>query len=188
MNVREIMSAQVASCRAEDTNEHAAHLLWERDCGALPVLGSSDEVVGVVTDRDLCMAAYTRGARLQDLKVGEAMARHVFACRPEDSLETALGLMREHRVRRLPVLDEERRLLGLVSINDLVREVDDWPEGTERDGLALTVLETLSAIGAHREPVTELRPAESARQDAGREGPRETAGRRTPAKGARRAR
>ena len=121
MKVRELMTRDVGSCSVDDGLHRAAQILWERDCGIVPVVDGESRVIGVITDRDVCMAAYTKGAPLACLRVGDAMATRVSTCAPGDEIETALALMRERQVRRLPVVAEGGVLLGILSIADLVR-------------------------------------------------------------------
>jgi CBS domain-containing protein len=121
MNVDQCMSRNPQSCHAEDSLERAAQIMWEADCGCVPVLGEDSRVIGMITDRDICMAAYTRGARLRDVAVGSTMAHDPASCRPGDSIESALSTMRKRQVRRLPVLDAAGGLLGLISFMDIAR-------------------------------------------------------------------
>jgi CBS-domain-containing membrane protein len=161
LRVRDVMSTDVATCRATDSDQHAAQLMWDRDCGVVPVVDDREHAIGVVTDRDLCMASLTKGRSLAGLAVGEAMSGQVHACEADDALEDALGLMRRHRVRRLPVLDADRRVVGMLSLNDLVLAVED---GGRRDRKSLLdgLLLTLGAVSAHRaEPVVTLAPEAS---------------------------
>jgi CBS-domain-containing membrane protein len=95
--------------------------MWEFDCGIVPVTGPDGRLVGVVTDRDICMAAYTQGVALTAIPVATAMAKQVVAARGEELVEQAEHLMGESQVRRLPVLDAENRPVGIVSMNDLAR-------------------------------------------------------------------
>ena len=90
--------------------------------GVIPVVNHEGAVVGMVTDRDLCMAAYTQGKPLGEIPVSTAMARDVFGCRPQDSIESVEHLMRDKHIRRVPVIDAEGRLVGLISLNDIVRD------------------------------------------------------------------
>jgi len=92
--------------------------MWEGDCGAVPVL-EGDQVIAMLTDRDICMAAYTRDRPLSHLDARVAMSQRLVSCRPGDDIERVQRRMREHQVRRLPVVDEQRRLLGVVSLKDL---------------------------------------------------------------------
>ena len=89
MRVDQVMNQPPISCRGYETLNHAAHLMWEHDCGAIPVVNDRDEVVGIITDRDICMAAYSTGDRLADIPVARIMARRVYSVRPDHSVEDA---------------------------------------------------------------------------------------------------
>jgi CBS domain-containing protein len=121
MRVGELMQKEARSCRADDTMNEAARIMWESDCGFVPVVAEdgTGRVVGVITDRDVCMASYTRGKPLHDLRVSDAMSSTVRACSPNDSLTSAETEMRTGRVRRLPVLDGSGQLLGVLSLADI---------------------------------------------------------------------
>lgn len=117
------MHSDVAACRAGDPMHVAASLMWRHDCGFVPVAdGATGRVEGVVTDRDLCMAALLSGRGLAELTVGDAMARDPATCHPDDDLRAVHATMRERRIRRLPVVDDDGVLVGVVSLGDLVRE------------------------------------------------------------------
>jgi CBS domain-containing protein len=124
MQVKEIMTQQVQACRPEASLESAAQLMWDYDCGWLPVCTGDgvSQPVGVVTDRDICMCALFQGKPLRELRVSDAMAREILSCRPEDSLEKAERAMRAAHIRRLPVIDGEGGLVGVLSLADLARE------------------------------------------------------------------
>lgn len=150
MKVEELMTKQVVACRTEDTLARAAQIMWEHDCGAVPVVDDAMRVVGMVTDRDGFMAAYTQGRRLDDVSVGTAMSRRIFVCHADSQVQTAELMMREARVHRLPVVDAERRLVGIVALADLARHVH---VGVRRpdDGLSTqSVALTLATISAAR--------------------------------------
>lgn len=134
MKIDEMMTRSVATCTCDDSLETAARIFWERDAGVVPVVDARGVIVGMLTDRDVCIAAWSRGARPGELRVGDAMSKRVQVCWPDDSVEVALELMVEQRVRRLPVVDSERRLLGLVSLCDLARAAarDSRPAARER--------------------------------------------------------
>lgn len=120
LSVQQIMTDAVASCSPDERLNDAARLMWEHDCGSVPVIADG-KLAGIITDRDICMAAYTQGRPLSDIAVKDAMARHVHACRPDDTLARAASLMADARVRRLPVVDAEQRLVGIVSMADIAR-------------------------------------------------------------------
>ena len=142
MRVDQLMSQPAVTCRTDDTLHTAARLMWDNDCGALPVVGEGGTVVGMITDRDACMAAYTQGLPLQAIPVSRAMSRRLFSCRPDHALEAAERLMAEKQVRRLPVLDGQGRAVGVLSLNDVAREA----ASRAGDGLASDVAKTLGAI------------------------------------------
>jgi CBS domain-containing protein len=122
MKTMELMTKEVRTCGPRDTLDVAAGAMWEGDLGCIPVVDAARRVVGMVTDRDLCMAAYTQGKALHAIPVNSAMAREAVCCRTDDDLSAALVLMQRHRLRRLPVVDAGGRLAGILSLNDLARQ------------------------------------------------------------------
>ena len=120
MNVSEIMTTDVACCGADESMEVAARRMWDRDCGCVPVLRDG-VVAGMITDRDICMAALTQGQPLAKMTVGSAMSSNAWTCRPSDSLEDAERVMQERQVRRLPVVGPKGEIVGILSLNDLAR-------------------------------------------------------------------
>jgi len=121
MKVQDLMTTEVGTCRAFDNADRAAQIMWERDCGAVPILDQEGCVVAMLTDRDLCMAAMTQGRALSEIRVSSAMSRDLWACRPDDDLSQTEAVMRARKVRRLPVVDGEGKLVGLLSLSDLAR-------------------------------------------------------------------
>ena len=104
MTVGDLMTRDVKTCGCQDGLDVAARLMWANDCGSVPVVDENGRIVGMLTDRDICMAALTQGGPLTHLCVANAMANVVYSCLPEDSLATAEDLMRDHQIRRLPVM------------------------------------------------------------------------------------
>jgi CBS domain-containing protein len=115
-----IMTPRPATCAPSETLAQAVTRMWNLDIGWLPVV-EGDQLVGIVTDRDACIAACTRGMRMDDLTVASAMSREVWSCTPQNTIDEALGLMRAHKIRRLPVQDEEGRLVGVITLGDIAR-------------------------------------------------------------------
>ncbi|MDZ4773323.1 MAG: CBS domain-containing protein [Planctomycetota bacterium] len=146
MKIADLMTRDVITCGPEDSADQAARLMWEHDCGVIPVVDAQRRPIGMITDRDVCMAGYTMGRRLVDIRVGDVMTRNVQTCSPEEPVAAAEFAMRQRHVRRLPVIDSELRLVGLLSLNDLARVAakdDRKPaNGLTRD----TVAETLASI------------------------------------------
>ena len=154
MLVEQLMTRTVQSCGPEDSLEHAAQLMWQHDYGCLPVCSdaASSRVVGVVTDRDICMCALFEGKPLHDLRVAQAMANRLVVCRPDDALAEAETIMRRARVRRMPVTDYNNKLVGLISLADLAREANREQTLPHREVTEVEVTATLAAICAAAEP------------------------------------
>lgn len=152
MKVEQLMTRDVVACRAHDRLNRAAQIMWECDCGCVPVVDEHDLVIGIVTDRDVCMAAYTTDAPLSALAVGDVMCRRPVVCGPFDTVAEAERLMQCHRIRRLPVVGFENQLLGLLSLNDLARAARLGRDGRERGVDADAIEATLAAIGEPRAP------------------------------------
>ncbi|HTU67564.1 MAG TPA: CBS domain-containing protein [Steroidobacteraceae bacterium] len=149
MKVEQLMTREVNTCAPADTLERAACLLWDGDCGCLPVCADgSNRVVGMITDRDICMAAMFAGKPLSALDVAHAMSKQVAVCQADDTLETAEKVMRESRVRRLPVVDAQGALVGIVGIADLIREAAHERKIGTRYVSDSSVRDTLAAICA----------------------------------------
>ena len=125
MKVKDIMTTNVRKCFTSDSLATAAQLMWEHDCGCVPVLNEDARVVGMITDRDICMAAFFQGTPLSGIKVSTVMSRQLFDCTSDDDLSAAERIMREKKVRRLPVLNEGGRLVGLLSLSDIARDADE---------------------------------------------------------------
>jgi CBS domain-containing protein len=122
MKIQDFMTQGVHTVQPQDSLEAAARKMWEHDCGALPVVDENGRVIAMLTDRDVCMASYTQGKRLSAIRVSTAMSRSIVTCHPGDTMSVAERRMREHQVRRLPVIDDQERLVGIVSLNDFAIE------------------------------------------------------------------
>ena len=151
MKVKDLMTTDVRTCTPETTVAEAARLMWEGDCGILPVVDDG-ELIGVVTDRDMYIALATRNARASHLRVGAVMANAVVTCAPEDNVTDALAQMTRARIRRLPVVGFGQTVLGVLSLNDIVCVAE--PGGP----LESKVLETLQSICEHHHPVPHIVP------------------------------
>ena len=151
IHVSDLMFADVESCTPASQLTAAAMIMWRRDCGIVPVVDEpSRRTVGVITDRDICMAVATKGRAPSDITVGEVMSHDVFSCRPEDTLVSALDIMRTKKVRRLPVTDGEGRLRGMLSLNDVVTHTRALDAGRDVEPRVADVIQTLRAISEHR--------------------------------------
>ncbi|MBL0215304.1 MAG: CBS domain-containing protein [Myxococcales bacterium] len=122
MRARELMTYPALTVHVNDSLAAAAHLMWQHDCGSVAVVNDEGRLASIITDRDLCMAAYTQGKPLEDMLVNSAMAKHVVCGLPDQSADDLERLMAEHQVRRIPIVDDDHRPIGLVSISDLALE------------------------------------------------------------------
>jgi CBS domain-containing protein len=146
MKVKDIMTTDLKTCTPDTTVAEAAQLMWDGDCGILPVVDEG-ALVGVVTDRDMYIALATQNARASQLRVGAVATTKVTTCAPEDDLRTALEAMKQARVRRLPVVGFGNAVMGILSMNDVLRAAAAG-KGAAND----VIVETLQAICAHHHP------------------------------------
>jgi CBS domain-containing protein len=122
MHVESLMATDPKTCTPEDTLHRAAQTMWENDCGFLPVVDAKGRLVGVITDRDVCMAAFTQGVPLAATSVASAMSRNALSCPPRASTSDAASLMASRQLRRLPVIDRLGKLVGVITLGDLARQ------------------------------------------------------------------
>jgi CBS domain-containing protein len=133
MQVQEIMTRSVECCLPSDTARTAAEFMREADSGAIPVVSSENDpkVIGIVTDRDLCMDVVAAGRDPNQVNVRECMTDEVVTCRPQDELERIADLMAEKQIRRIPVVDDGGAIVGIVSLADIAQSADDGAGLTE---------------------------------------------------------
>lgn len=149
MLIEQLMTTPPHWCGPQDSLERAAQLMWDHDCGALPVCEGGDgslQIVGVITDRDICMCSLFQGRPLSQLRVSDAMAPDVQVCRTGDSVSQAEQIMRQARIRRLPVLNEQGSLVGMISLADLSRQAALEQSQPQRELTDVEVNDTLAAI------------------------------------------
>ena len=155
MKVEQIMTRHVRTCHPGDSLSAAAQIMWESDCGCVPIVEHDEggpRVIGIITDRDICMAGYTQGRPLSAIRVESAMARQVHSCRPTDSLTEALNILRQHQLHRLPVVDNGGHLVGMLSLADAAREAVREHGRKGRDVTDTRIGEVLEAICVPRAP------------------------------------
>src|SRR5260370_7143341 len=102
MKVAELMVGEVTACSPDDALNRAAQIMWENDCGCVPVVDRAARLIAMLTDRDICMAAYTRGGTLKDIRVSAAISSELFACRPADDPVDAKKMMPDPQLSRPP--------------------------------------------------------------------------------------
>ena len=149
MKVEDVMTKGVQSCRPEANLADAAMRMWRNDCGVLPVVANGEKVVGMITDRDICMAAATKHRDLTNIRVSEVVSGKVYSCSPDADIHEALKTMQQKQVRRLPIIrSEDGKLVGILSMNDLALKEQG---GAKAELSAEDVEQTLRGICAHRE-------------------------------------
>jgi len=150
MKVKEAMSTNPKVCTLGDNLSAAAGLMWEHDCGILPVVAEGGKVVGLITDRDICMAANLKNQRLSNLAVEDVISGDVYACKAEEDIRSALETMQENKVRRLPVIAADGTLQGILSMNDVVLKADEPKEKKAPELSYGDVVNTYKSICQHR--------------------------------------
>lgn len=126
MRVRDVMTTDPRTCLPGDTAFMAASIMKVLETGIVPIIENkqSRRLVGVVTDRDLCLGVLAEGRDPHATPLSDCMVDMVFTCTPEDDGRTVLALMRDHQVRRIPVVNKQRALQGIVSFADLMQRMD----------------------------------------------------------------
>lgn len=146
MKVSSVMMRTPAACHLRTNLGAAVEVLWQRNCGMLPVVDDQGSVIGVVTDRDLCIALGTRNRAAGEIAVWEVASGTLFACEPEDEIHTALATMAKSKVRRLPVINTAGKLEGVLSMDDVVLHSESKVSG-KTPGLSYDdVVETLKKV------------------------------------------
>ena len=141
MKIDEVMNRTVFTCRAHDTLKAATQLMWDHDIGAIVVTDNHNKPIGMVTDRDLLMCAYTSGRALDHQQVAQAMSKDIYTVQLGQTVRAAEAMMRGKQVRRLVVVDAAGKLSGILSLNDLALAA-----GSRRDVKPEDVAITLASI------------------------------------------
>ena len=150
MRVKEVMTTSPRACAIGSSANEAAQIMWEQDCGSVPVVDNAGCPVGIVTDRDICMAAYFRGAPLSAIPIAEVMSHDVCTCGPETDVNEAEERMRSWRVRRLPVVNNHGSLVGMLSLGDLAQGVSRNGGLRQANGEGRELLETVAVVSEPR--------------------------------------
>jgi len=147
VKIRDLMKPVVQTVYSHGNLDDAARVLWEHDCGMVPVVDEESRIHGVITDRDICVTAFVKKQPLSEIAIETAMSKSVHACGPDDEAVAGLKTLAGKKVRRLVVVDDQSKLCGVVSLADYAVACDS----REIDPKELA--ETLAAI-APREPVS----------------------------------
>jgi CBS domain-containing protein len=152
MKVKDVMMGTPYYCQLDTNLGSAAELMWIGNCGFLPVMGDGGKIVGVITDRDICIALGTRNRLAGDVTVREVMTNRLFSCSPDDDVHVAMEMMKEGGVRRLPVIVGNGTLVGVISMDDLLLRAEAGWIGSRPELSTEEVVNTCRAIDQRRVP------------------------------------
>ena len=150
MNVQDVMTSDVQTCGPDTNLASAAKIMWDTDCGVLPVLNVEGQVLGMLTDRDICMACATKNRAPSELTVRDTVSGKTYKCKMSDDVHSVMEIMKREQVRRIPVVDEEGVLQGLISMNDFILLAGETKAGKAPAISCEDVARALKAISAHR--------------------------------------
>jgi len=162
MKVKEVMMGTPYYCQAETNLGSATERMWNANCGFLPVEAPDGKVIGVITDRDICVALGTRNRLPGDIVVGDVMTGKLYSCAPEDDIHQALQSMKEGRVRRLPVIAKNGTLAGVISMDDVLLRTEPMSLGREPELSSDEVVRTYRAITQRQVPQVVAKQAAAA--------------------------
>lgn len=148
-SVRAVMTGDIATCAPGDTLHHAAQIMWERDCGAVPVVDPAGRAAGIITDRDLAIGAYTQGLPLVAIPVSRVVSSTVHGVPESGTVDDVVAVMRARRVRRVVVVDGEQKVVGIVALADVARYVAEL--GPTRQDAALVLADLVASLSERRQ-------------------------------------
>jgi CBS domain-containing protein len=129
MRCQEVMSKNIATVRLNAPVQEVARLMAERDVGFIPIVDESGKAVGTVTDRDIVIRVVAKGQDPKSAKLSDYGGNEVVCCRPEDDVDQARKLMQQHKVQRILVCDEQKKPVGVISLQDLSRSESEGEVG-----------------------------------------------------------
>ena len=131
MHIEQLMTSDVACCTADTPLREVAQMMIDNDCGAIPVVSGMEDrrLLGIVTDRDIAIRTVAKGLNPVSIEAGAIMSSPVVAVSPQTSIEETLRLMEEKQVRRVPVVADENRLVGIVAQADVALKAGDATAG-----------------------------------------------------------
>jgi len=152
MKVNDVMVHEVACCSPQTSLQDIAMMMWNNDCGAIPLVDDQEHPVGIITDRDIAMGAALQSKPLWEINAGDISShRELYCCGPDESIAKALQLMEAHEVRRLPVVNQYNQLCGMVSMGDIVSftGAETAPKTGDKKISSKETMEFLRHVSAH---------------------------------------
>jgi CBS domain-containing protein len=159
MKVRDIMTTDVRACDPAASLAEAAMIMWDNDCGVVPLVNDAGQVAGIITDRDICMALVMKNRLASDITAGEIGVRPVRFCTPDADVRAALDVMRREQLHRLPVIGEGGALVGILSLADVIRHAKKGESKKARHVPHKDVIRVLKALTRPASPLDDDLPA-----------------------------
>jgi CBS domain-containing protein len=119
MKVKDVMTKDPVCCRLTDTAQEIAKILRDNDIGSVPIISENRKLEGIITDRDLCCTIIAEGLDPRTTPINNYVTRNPLACRADDDLDDCERAMQKNQIRRIPVVDDQQRCIGVVSQADL---------------------------------------------------------------------
>jgi CBS domain-containing protein len=142
MKVESLMTRDVCCIDSGRSLNEAAQLMWQHNCGSVPVVDENNQVVGMITDRDIAMAAYINGNSLAAIPISIAQSKQLVCCEASDDIGEVEQMMQAHQVHRVPVIDKLGEPVGIISLNDIACAYKAGTRGIK----AQDISDTLAAI------------------------------------------
>lgn len=152
MKVENIMSTEVFCVGSAQSLNDAAQLMWEHNCGSAPVVDEDNQMVGMITDRDIAMAAYINGGSLSTIPVSVAQSKEIVCCKSDEEVDDIQYKMRTHQLHRIPVIDDHGQPVGIVSLNDIARAYKAGTKGLKAQDISTTLAAICSPMKKYSEP------------------------------------
>lgn len=150
MNVQDIMTTEVATCSPDTNLESIASMMWNKNCGSIPVLNQNGEPIGIITDRDIAMGCALNHKPLWELTANDILGgRQVHLCRASDSVKSSLQQMSQNHIRRLPVIGDDGHLVGMLSLGDIVAYAESEMPGKIPEVSFGETINTLKQVYVH---------------------------------------
>jgi len=166
VKICDVMTKTVASCRRETNLAAAGALMWEIDCGFLPVVDETGKVSGVLTDRDICIALTTSDRKASSMTADQVVKSRVTVCHGDDDVQVALKIMQKETIRRLPVVSKAGLLEGVVALDDIVlragKAIGRKHPDVSFDDIAQTLQSICGRIHERKPEVVKARTAHAA--------------------------
>lgn len=138
------MTRSVGVCREDDSLAQAVEIMWQKDCGIVPVINKKSKVVGTITDRDIAVSVFLQNKPASEITASSIINGKVITCSSKDKVEKVLKTMKKHQIKRLPVTGKDDKLKGMISITDILLA------SNKDKSLRKSVVKTLEAIGKPR--------------------------------------